>query len=139
MDARLGGIVYPLQISVNRTQIMHVPRANRNTSRLNGALVRLILGQATVYKLTTVHVPLPLNEFVMLPYSVHSETRANRDRLVTPQWQCGMTGVFPSSTLSVEYLRFMYQGGCNGTGKTLTSQMASRSPVTCTRTTLTIT
>ena len=55
---------YSFQISVDYAEIVHVLQAIRNASQLKGLSARLLQGQVTIYKFSTVHVAILLNEFI---------------------------------------------------------------------------
>ena len=55
---------YSFQISVDYAEVMHVLQAIRNASQLNKTSAWLLRSQVTTHKLSTVHVPVPLDKFV---------------------------------------------------------------------------
>ena len=55
---------YPLQISVNYMEFMHILQATCNASQLNGSSVTLLRDQMITYKLGAVYMPVPLDELV---------------------------------------------------------------------------
>jgi len=49
---------------MDHAEVMHVLQAICNAGQLNSTSVWLLRGQLTTHKLSTVHVPVPLNKLV---------------------------------------------------------------------------
>ena len=49
---------------MDHAEVVHVLQPIRNAGQLDGTSVRLLQGQATTYKFSTVHMAIPLNEFI---------------------------------------------------------------------------
>ena len=60
-------IAYPLQISMDNAEVVHVLQAIRNASQLNSTSVGPLRGQVTTHKFSTVYMPIPLDELIDVP------------------------------------------------------------------------
>ena len=61
-DIQFEKKTYPLQISVDDAEVMHILQAICNVNQLNNASAWILRGQVTTYKLSAICVPIPLNE-----------------------------------------------------------------------------
>ena len=107
-DGLSEGNLYPFQISVDDTEVMHILQAVRNPSQLDSTSVSLLQDQVTTYKLSAVHLPIPPREFVDVP--VFHPLGYHRKPVLThrhpEEWQdIRMPEVLPGNAFSAESLQ----------------------------------
>jgi len=101
------GDLYPFQISVDYTEVVHILQAICNVNQLNITSVRLLWYQVMAYEFNAVNIPIPLDKLVDIPIihplgnqsepifaHCHSEERQD----------VRMPEVFPRDTFSTESL-----------------------------------
>ena len=78
MDVLLERNIYPLQVSVNNTEAMHILHAFRDVDQLNSESVRLLLAPNTTLTSPGRFTCLSLwMNSLMSPFTIHSEAIAN--------------------------------------------------------------
>ena len=139
VDALFLRKIYPLQVSVYQTEIVHILQAARNVSQLTNTSMRLLRGQAATYKLRAVCVGIPLNESVDI--SVLHPLGYHRKPVITDgnskqRQDVRMPEVLPSDPLSAESLPRSYRDRRDSPASRLTLRIRSNSLVMYTRTAL---
>jgi len=56
--------LYPLQISVDHAEVVHILQAICDINQLNSTLVRALWGRVIAYELNAVNMPIPLDKLV---------------------------------------------------------------------------
>jgi len=133
---------YPLQISMDYVEVVHVLQAIRNVNQLNSTSARLISWVMIAYELNAINLLIPLDETVDIsvlhPLGNQSEP-VFTDCHSKERQDVGMSEVFPGNALSTKSLWFVRSDRCDTAGRRLTLRMTLRSLVMYMCTTLTAT
>lgn len=103
----MGKDLYPLQISMDHAEVMHILQTVRNVNQLNTTSARVIRGQVVTCKLNAVNMLIPLDKVIDIPifhpFGNQSEPMITHCHSKERQ-DIGMAEMFPSNALPAESL-----------------------------------